>query len=181
MMRGTIEVESECGKGSLFICTVKVRPDGEVSKPENGKDRAASLAGKHILVVDDVEINREIIFAMLEETNAILEGARNGQEAIELSRKNSYDLVLMDLHMPGMDGFETSRRMRNNEKPGAPSPSIVAITAETGGGVVSRCLEAGMNDHIGKPIESDALIEVIIRNLTPGPGPESGKPGQLYT
>jgi PAS domain S-box-containing protein len=180
MMRGTIEVESECGKGSLFICTVKVRPDGEAFKPENGKNRAASLAGKHILVVDDVEINREIIFAMLEETNAILEGARNGQEAIELFRKNNYDLVLMDLHMPGMDGFETSRRMRENEKPGAPSPAIVAITAETGGGVVSRCMEAGMNDHIGKPIESDALIEVIIRNLTPGPGPESGKPGQLY-
>ncbi|MDR2740818.1 MAG: response regulator [Treponema sp.] len=181
MMHGTIEVESESGKGSRFICTVIVHPDRDVSGPETGGGNGtASLAGKHILVVDDVEINREIIFAILEDTNAVLDGAGNGEEAIELFRKNTYDLVLMDLHMPGMDGFETTRCMIATAKPGA-VPPIIAITADTGDDVVSRCLEAGMNGRIGKPVDCEALIKFINSDFIPRSGPEAGKPGLLYT
>jgi PAS domain S-box-containing protein len=165
MMRGTIDVESELGKGSRFICTVKVRPDGAVSKPETSGDGTVTIAGKRILVVDDVEINREILFAMLEDTGAVLDGAGDGEEAVELFRKNNYDLILMDLHMPGIDGFETSRRIRAIEKPGAHALPIIAVTADTGGGVVSRCFEAGMNGHLRKPLDNDALIDLVIRSL----------------
>jgi CheY-like chemotaxis protein len=166
MMHGTIDVESETGRGSRFICTVRARPDREDSGTETGGKKTVSLAGKRILVVDDVEINRDIIFAVLEDTGAVLDGAGNGEEAVELFRKNNYDLILMDLHMPGMDGFETSRRIRAVEKPGAHTPVIIAISADTGGVVVSRCLEAGMNSHIGKPVDSETLIKLLVRGIT---------------
>jgi CheY-like chemotaxis protein len=168
MMDGSIEVDSPPGGGSCFICTVKVKLNKDITLAENDSKSAVTLAGRRILVVDDVEINRDIIFGFLEDTGAVLDGARDGIEAVEMFSKNSYDVVLMDLHMPGMDGFEAARRIRNSEAPGKNLLPIIAVTADTGGDVVSRCLKAGMNGHVGKPVDCDLLINAIVGNLAPG-------------
>ncbi|MDR1654666.1 MAG: response regulator [Treponema sp.] len=166
MMGGSIEVDSEPGRGARFICTVRLRIDGGASGAGRGADGASALAGKRILVADDVEINREIIFSLMEDSGAVFEGAGDGKEALEMFSKNRYDLVLMDLHMPGMDGFESSRRIRASALPGAATIPIIAVTADAGSDVVSRCLEAGMNGHIRKPLDKDLLIDTIARNLS---------------
>ncbi|AEF80360.1 ATP-binding response regulator [Leadbettera azotonutricia] len=167
MMDGTIEVVSEPGKGSLFICTLKLKVDAAslAGGAAAGAASPVSLEGRHILVVDDVEMNREIIFAILEDTGAILEGAQNGEEAVELYLKNTYDLILMDLHMPEMDGFEATRRIRASGIKGSDRIPIIAVTADTGGDMIFRCFETGMNSHIGKPVEMETLVSLIAQNL----------------
>jgi signal transduction histidine kinase len=147
MMDGSIEAESEPGKGARFICTVKLGLDSPPAK--HGHAASVSLAGRRILVVDDVTVNRHLVFLNLEKTGAILEGAADGKEALEKILQNNYDLILMDLHMPGMDGYETVRRVRASGRPGADSVPIIALTADTGADVISRCLNAGMNGHLG--------------------------------
>jgi CheY-like chemotaxis protein len=160
MMHGSIEVESEPGKGSRFICTVKVGLDTGASRAET-RPVDVSLAGRRILVVDDVEINRDIIIALLEDSGAVLEGAGDGKTAVELSSRNRYDLVLMDLHMPGIDGFEAARLIRASGLPGRDSLPIIAVTADTGGDMITRCHKVGMSDLIGKPIDGETLIRAI--------------------
>jgi CheY-like chemotaxis protein len=84
---------------------------------------------------------------------------------VELFSKKVYNIVLMDLHMPLMDGFEATRRIRNSGFLGSSDALIIAITADTGADVYSRCMDAGMNDHLGKPVEREALLELIARHL----------------
>jgi CheY-like chemotaxis protein len=168
MMNGSIEVESELGKGSRFICTVKVDLDNGAFWMEtgSGESQDSSLAGRYILVVDDVEINRDIIIALLEDTGAVLEGTSDGKEAVEMSSKKQYDMVLMDLHMPGMDGFEATRLIRTSELPGRDSLPIIAVTADTGSDVLFRCRRAGMNALISKPVDGEILIRTIAEHLS---------------
>ncbi|MDR3337225.1 MAG: response regulator [Treponema sp.] len=171
MMGGSIEVESAPGKGARFICTVKLRTEHGASRDGNagGGNRsppaaaplAAPLAGCRVLVVDDVDINRDILCCLLEHTGAVLDEAQDGREALGKVLQNTYDLVLMDLHMPRMDGYDAARRIRDSGIPGTDSLPIIAVTADTGGDVVSRCLKAGMNAHTGKPVNYDRLIGVI--------------------
>jgi CheY-like chemotaxis protein len=170
MMGGDIQVESECGKGSLFICTIRV--DCERTAAESQTPPLASrdegntdFSAHRILIVDDIEMNREILLALLESTGATLDSAANGAEALDRFSEDVCDLVLMDLHMPVMDGFEAARRIRASGLPGADTVRIIAVTADTGGDVVSRCLAAGMNGHTGKPITYASLIETLSRHL----------------
>ncbi|MDR2418379.1 MAG: response regulator [Treponema sp.] len=178
MMNGSFEVKTELGKGSQFICTVKVGLDSIASQTETGNDDSqnASLAGRHILVVDDVEINRDIIIAFLEDTGAIVEDASDGKLAVEMSTRKQYDMVLMDLHMPGIDGFEATRLIRTSGLPWRNSLPILAVTADSGGDVLSRCHKAGMNGLIGKPVDGSILIRTIAENLSKKePAPVSSK------
>ena len=160
MMNGSIEVETELGKGSRFICTVQVGLDSIASQTEtvNDSSQNSSLAGRHILVVDDVEINRDIIIAFLEDTGALVEDASDGKLAVEMASRKQYDMILMDLHMPGIDGFEATRLIRASGLPGRNSLPILAVTADSGGDVLSRCHKAGMNGLIGKPVDGGILI-----------------------
>lgn len=171
MMNGSIEVETELGKGSRFICTVKVGLDSVVSHAESGNDspQNSSLAGRHILVVDDVEINRDIIIAFLEDTGAIVEDASDGNLAVEMCSQKQYDMILMDLHMPGMNGFEATRLIRTSGLPNRNTLPILAVTADSGGDVLSRCHKAGMNGLIGKPVDGKILIRTIAENLSKHP------------
>jgi PAS domain S-box-containing protein len=181
LMDGSIHVVSEPGKGSCFVCTIRVGKPA--SSPENtaasapesavqdSRDAPAggpvNFAGKRVLLADDVEINREIILALLEDKGMLIDCAANGCEALDTFTGNSgvYDIVLMDLHMPVMDGFEAARRIRRSGIPGSDTVPIVAVTADTGGDVIAQCRKAGMDGHIGKPINPDALLETIIRYL----------------
>jgi PAS domain S-box-containing protein len=118
--------------------------------------------GRRILLVEDVEINREIIITLLEGTGLEIDTACNGVAAVEAFQKNpDYDLIFMDIHMPLMDGYEAARTIRALDTPRAKLAPIVAMTANVFREDIERCLAAGMNGHIGKPINIEELIEKL--------------------
>ena len=171
MMNGQIRVESEPGKGSCFSCELRLGIAEEPEKNTDGTGEAAAvteetsaiinLAGKRILIVDDVEINRDLLFAILEDTGATLEGACNGEEAVSKFLQTKYDLVLLDLHMPVMDGFTAAKNMRASIQPWAKNTPIISVSAESSVELHWKCLEAGINEHLAKPIEIEALYGII--------------------
>jgi len=172
MMDGTISVESELGEGAAFSFTIKMKRSAvDISKIDQLQADEDKLSinglfnGQHILLVEDMEINREIAVALLEPTLAVIDCAENGVEAVRIFRQSpeQYDLILMDVQMPEMDGYETTRKIRALEKAqsskhpaGVP---IIAMTANVFREDVEKCLEAGMNDHIGKPINQNEMLE----------------------
>jgi CheY-like chemotaxis protein len=158
-------VEPEESGGSCFICTVKVNAERGVF-PIKKKPPELSLEGRRVLVVDDTEVNRIILFVLLESSGAVLDDAQDGQEALEKVLQKNYDLVLMDLHMPGMDGFEASRRIRESGRSGTDTLPIIAVTADTGGDVIPRCIKAGMNGYVAKPIDKSVLFATIAESLS---------------
>ncbi|MDR1732727.1 MAG: response regulator [Synergistaceae bacterium] len=119
--------------------------------------------GRRILLAEDVEINQEIVIALLEETRVDIEPVQNGLEAVEAFKKNpeKYDLILMDIHMPEMDGYQATRTIRSLGIPRAAEIPVVAMTANVFREDVERCLAAGMNDHIGKPIDINEIIKKL--------------------
>jgi signal transduction histidine kinase/DNA-binding response OmpR family regulator len=133
------------------------------------------LTGFRILLAEDVEINREILLALLEPTGLVIDCAGNGAEAVERYREDpeGYRLILMDIQMPEMDGYEAARRIRALEKerlkemaPKHPrNIPIIAMTANVFREDIERCLEAGMNDHVGKPLNFDEVMEKLRRYL----------------
>ncbi len=132
----------------------------------NGKEL---LSGKTILLVDDLDINREIIVAMLDVPGVTIFDAENGIEAVDIYKKHSeeIDLVLMDIHMPEMDGYEATRLIRSLENcPEAQTVPIIAMTANVFREDIEKCLAAGMNEHVGKPIDVEELIEKINIHLS---------------
>ena len=183
LMDGKIYVESAPGKGSSFIFTVKmpsVEPDSDQN--DTGKkiefpseDKENVFAGKRILFAEDVEINREILISILENTGIIVDTAENGREALEKysSAPDYYDLVLMDIRMPEMDGIEATKRIREFESEHRilysmeylRSVPIVAMTANVFKEDIENCIKAGMNDHMGKPLEVDILFEKLNKYL----------------
>ncbi|MDL2327444.1 response regulator [Ruminococcaceae bacterium OttesenSCG-928-A11] len=128
------------------------------------------FAGKTILLTEDIEINREIVIALLEHTGATIVTAENGVEAVEKFKKDpdAYDIIFMDIHMPEMDGYEATRRIRALDAPRAKTVPIIAMTANVFREDVMRCLEAGMNDHIGKPVDGAEIIEKLKKHLSTG-------------
>jgi PAS domain S-box-containing protein len=169
IMGGDIRLESEVGKGSRFIFTIKagkLKQDDESSTGKENTAGAADMAGCRILIVDDVELNREILLTLLEDTGAILTCAADGAEAVHMFSETGSDLILMDLHMPGMDGFETTRQIRASGLPNAASVPIIAVTADTGSDVFAKCMEAGMNDQMTKPVDVSILFATMARYLS---------------
>ena len=120
-------------------------------------------AGCHILLVEDIEINREIAISLLEHTGLCIDCAENGLEAVrKLSETpDAYDLIFMDIHMPEMDGYEATRRIRALETPRASTMPIVAMTANVFREDIERCLAAGMNDHLGKPLDVEHVLDKL--------------------
>jgi len=128
----------------------------------------ADYAGRTILLVEDIEINREIIIALLEPTNMTVHCAENGVAAVRMFESDpyKYDLVFMDLQMPEMDGYEATRRIRAMDMPCAKEIPIIAMTANVFREDIKRCIEAGMNAHVGKPISIDDVLKVIKKYVT---------------
>jgi signal transduction histidine kinase len=171
LMGGKIWVESEIGKGSRFIFTVKVECgksneglDMEDGDKELKIDKAGRFVGKKLLIAEDVEINREILMTLLEDTGISIDCAQNGKEAVEMvtAMPDKYDAVLMDVQMPKMDGLEASRLIRAQ---GLVNLPIIAMTAHVFKSDIEECLAAGMNNHIGKPIDIDDVLKKLQKYL----------------
>ena len=121
------------------------------------------MRGARILLVEDNEINQEVAMGQLEDAEAFVDLAENGEVALRMIRDNDYDVVLMDMQMPVMDGIEATRIIRSN--PRFETLPIIAMTANAMASDRMLCLEAGMNDHIAKPIDPDQLFGVLLRWL----------------
>ncbi|MDO3386369.1 transporter substrate-binding domain-containing protein [Gilvimarinus sp. SDUM040013] len=129
---------------------------------------AAAVSGASILLVEDNEINQQVATELLERAGMTVEVADNGKIAVEKIAENHYDIVLMDLQMPVMDGIEASRCIRRDER--FESLPIVAMTANAMAGDKERCLEAGMQDHVAKPINPAELYKALAQWIKPRPG-----------
>ncbi|MCL2108959.1 MAG: response regulator, partial [Oscillospiraceae bacterium] len=177
LMGGEIDLQSELGSGAKFTFNIKVqRADEPLSQnqaetantttvtSESEKD-GGEFAGKRILVAEDIKINREILTVILQEYGVLIDCAENGREAIEVIQAvdYSFDLILMDVQMPEMDGLEATERIRNDLK--LTNVPIIAMTANVFKDDIDSCLKAGMNDHLGKPLELDKMIEKLRRYL----------------
>ena len=173
LMGGRIWVESVSGAGSSFIFVIKVKKgDGSshVITEEDFED-AGVLLGKRILIAEDVEVNREIVAALLENTGVEMTFAVDGQDALEkyTSFPYAYDLILMDIQMPVVDGYEATKRIRASGIAGAQSVPIIAMTANVFREDIERCLAVGMNGHLGKPIDIQEVISKLKEYLLRAP------------
>ena len=130
---------------------------------ETQMDIAGIFKGRRILLAEDVEINREIVIALLEPTLLEIDCAENGMEAVRmyLLSPEKYDMIFMDVQMPEMDGYDATRRIRELDVPGAEKIPIVAMTANVFREDVERCIEAGMNSHIGKPLDLGETLDML--------------------
>ena len=176
LMGGRIWVESELGAGSTFSFTARMSlPRGAKEIPEQAAnevepatdDDDLDFSGKCLLLVEDVDINREIVIAMLESTRLTIECAENGVEAFRMfeSAPEKYDLVFMDINMPLMDGYDSTRMIRALERSWAKEVPIVAMTANVFREDVEKCMNAGMNAHLGKPLDLAAMMGILKRHL----------------
>jgi signal transduction histidine kinase len=170
-MGGGISVRSEPGEGSEFSFRVTL-PIG--AAPEDaiapGSEGGNDFTGKTVLIAEDVDINREIITTLLEPTNAVIECACDGNQAVSMfkSKEGGYDLIFMDIQMPGMDGYEATRTIRALGTPLAGSVPIIAMTANVFKEDVDKSREAGMNGHLGKPIVMEDVLSVMQKYLGSG-------------
>jgi len=170
-MNGNIWVESIKGRGSSFYCELPLPATDEPSELIDQRERdsaltAAKLPAASILVADDSAMNRMVIDEYLRYTPCEIDFASNGQEAVEKVTLYSYDLILMDLRMPVMDGLTATRliRQRENETQ-APQIPIIALTAGVMSGDRDSSIEAGCSDYLAKPVGKEALTQVLFRYL----------------
>ena len=169
-MGGGIDVESELGKGAKFILTVKAlrgrkSPGAAREQGESIGNTDGEFAGKRMLLAEDIEINREILIEILKDTGLAVDCAENGRKALDMieAAPDKYDIVFMDLQMPKMDGLEASRRIR--ALPARRRLPIIALTANVFKDDIAACLAAGMDDHLGKPIDIDRVFEKLRKYL----------------
>jgi CheY-like chemotaxis protein len=126
-------------------------------------DDGTSFEGRHILLAEDVEINREIVLALLEPANLLIDCAENGAEAVRMfgEAPEKYDLIFMDVQMPEMDGYDATRRIRSLGVANAQTIPIIAMTANVFKEDIEKCLAAGMNSHVGKPLDFDEVWDQL--------------------
>ena len=143
------------------------RSDAETAEEtQNNRVPAENFSGMRVLLAEDNELNREIVIELLNSCGIKLTCAQNGQQALDLVREqpaNAFDLILMDIHMPEMNGYEATEAIRNLADPAKAALPIIAMTADAFEEDVQKCIAAGMNGHIAKPIEYSLLFETLRR------------------
>ncbi|MDD5999951.1 MAG: ATP-binding protein, partial [Lachnospiraceae bacterium] len=167
-MGGTIEITSEAGVGSTFVITIPFEVAQESIETKRDIDRMYNIQGLHLMLVEDNELNAEIAQTLLEDEGARLTIVTNGKEAVDLFERTepgTFDAVLMDMMMPVMDGVTATKCIRALEHDDAQMIPIIAMTANAFKEDVERCLAAGMNDHVAKPIDMGKLIPVLLKYI----------------
>ena len=172
LMSGRIEVESEKGRGTTFAVYIPLQPANHVDEMIHEDDavQSVSLAGMHVLIAEDMEMNAEILSDLLDMEDVTSEWAQNGQKAIEMfdkSENGHFNVILMDMRMPVMDGLTATREIRKLERPDARTIPIIALTANAFEEDVKQCLQAGMNAHLSKPVDMEQL-KVVLGKLVRG-------------
>ncbi len=163
-MGGTISVESELGEGSCFTVVIPFEIDHEASLKQSEEAENADISGLNIMVAEDNELNMEIIEFLLTEQGAHVEKVQNGQEALdkfEGSEAGTYDVILMDLMMPVMDGISATKAIRASKHAEAETIPIIAMTANAFYEDERKCLDAGMNAHLAKPLDMKMVVSTI--------------------
>ena len=176
IMGGTIEIESEKGKGTRVNIRIPMRISNEKTKQDIVEitDLQKSLKGLRILAVEDNELNRMVLQVILKKCEVVLTIAHNGQEAIDLIQQQEFDLVLMDVQMPVVDGLEATKYIRNELKMTIP---IIGLSANAMREEAEICKEAGMNDYLVKPYSERVLVEIMKKWSTEVMATESKKDG----
>ena len=168
-MGGTIQFESEEGVGTTFVIQIPFKIDTETDRMEKEEKAAISLRGLHILLVEDNELNMEIAEFIVTNEGAVVTKAKNGKEAVDYFEKSSvgtYDAILMDVMMPVMDGLTASETIRNMNRADAKTIPIIAMTANAFTDDKMKAKEAGMNEHIAKPLNREVLVETVFKVIT---------------
>jgi PAS domain S-box-containing protein len=167
LMGGTVGVESTPGVGSLFWVTVRVQPAATPTARSHADDPPQPAPhprlGARVLLAEDNAVNQEVARELLRAAGCEVDVADNGQRAVEMARAGGYDLILMDVQMPELDGIEASRQIRSMS--GMSRIPIIAMTANAFAEDRAACLAAGMNDHVAKPVQAATLYDTLARWL----------------
>ena len=165
LMGGSITAESKLGEGSVFTVNLQLRCGQEAKSAESEDDGSSdSLEGINILIAEDTPMNVEIILDLLEMYGAQCSAVENGKEALErfeASEPGEFQIILMDIQMPVMDGYEATEQIRSCSHRDARSIPIIAMTANAFADDIQKCLDAGMNAHIAKPLDINKLNKMI--------------------
>jgi len=174
LLGGEIGMESSA-KGSTFWFTIPVREVAEFEAIEDIAERSFesrqekviyALKGARILFAEDEPINRVLTETILRQAGVLVTSVENGQQALQEAQKGDYQIILMDVQMPVLDGLEATRKIRAYEKRHGGHQTIIALTALAMRGDREKCLQAGMDDYLTKPIDKSQLIDILLKYLT---------------
>ena len=159
-MGGAISVESAPGIGSTFVFTVHAEPTDAVP-PVLEPSPVVPAGALHILIAEDNLVNQKVVSRLLQQAGHSFQIASNGRDAVEQFSQGAFDLILMDVHMPLLDGFEATARIREIERSRGSRIPMIALTASAMTGDRERCLQAGMDGYLSKPVSRDELLRII--------------------
>ena len=164
-MGGTISFESKEGTGTTFVIRIPFQIDADMKdRNETEEKTETSIQGLHVLLTEDNELNMEIAEFVLQNEGAVVTKAWNGQKAVDIFRKSrpgEFDVILMDIMMPVMNGYEAAKMIRSLDREDAKVIPIIAMTANAFTEDKMRAKEAGMDEHIAKPVDGKLLVKVI--------------------